>query len=135
MNTHNKRPLALMQTHNQVPLHTNRATLCQLLQCVFCASLIHRSDLAQAWFETGIRSLAVNWNDWHAQWIERPRRVPLNASDDCSLFEQDPSPLFRRDYTLLQPPANVARARLCVTSPRTIARRGLNAAVSCCGLT
>jgi alpha-L-rhamnosidase len=58
-----------------------------------------------AWWEMGLLGPA----DWRAAWITRQRAVPL--SED-KLFEDDPAPLFRKEFLLGK---KVSRARVYVS--------------------
>jgi alpha-L-rhamnosidase len=58
-----------------------------------------------AWWEMGLLSPA----DWRAAWITRHRTEPLSEQ---KLFEDDPAPLFRKEFPLAK---KISRARVYVS--------------------
>jgi alpha-L-rhamnosidase len=58
-----------------------------------------------AWWEMGLLAPA----DWRAAWITRKRAVPLSEQQ---LFEDDPAPLFRKEFLLAK---KISRARVYVS--------------------
>ncbi len=58
-----------------------------------------------SWWEMGL----LNQNDWKGKWITRARAKPLTNQE---LFEDDPAPLFRREFSAEK---KIARARIYVS--------------------